>query len=427
MAKRHYDNWLRGFIDSTAHLEAPLSMYFWVGVVAIAGALRRCVWIDQGDFKWVPNFYVVLVAPPGVVSKSTTADIAVKLLRKVPGINFGPDVVTWQSLIQELEKSCEEVDMHDGTFMPMSAMTIASSEFGTFLNPNDRDMVDMLVTLWDSRDIPLRKTTKTSGSNEIINPCVNIVSCTTPAWMEGNFPEYLIGGGLMARSIYLYADRKRQTVAYPRKHLPPNFHDLREKLAEDLVKIAAMRGEFKLTPEAEEWGEAWYAQICAERPPHMSNERFASYWARKQTHVHKLAMVVSAAQRDELIIPRKDLESANRIVSAIETDMPRVFERIGVSPQARGQAELVAIVRAHGTLSAKDLYKQLFRIMSYEDFRTAVASAVSAGLVLEAPESGSMYFKAVYGQATKADADTVREFRDGAKTEGPSGGSAGAA
>jgi hypothetical protein len=101
-------------------------MYFWVGVSAIAGALRRKVWIDQAYFRWHPNMYIILVAPPGIVSKSTTASVAMRLLRRVPGIKFGPDVVTWQALV------------------------------GAFAEATEKDFDD-LVDVWNKQDNPKKK------------------------------------------------------------------------------------------------------------------------------------------------------------------------------------------------------------------------------------------------------------------------------
>ena len=65
-------------------------MYAWVGVSTIAGALRRKVWIDQAYFKWYPNFYIILVAPPGIVAKSTTASLGMRLCGVSPVSASGP-------------------------------------------------------------------------------------------------------------------------------------------------------------------------------------------------------------------------------------------------------------------------------------------------------------------------------------------------
>jgi hypothetical protein len=106
MARNHAD-WLKAFVDYASYGEAPKRMYFWTGVSTLAGALRRRVWIDQFYFQWYCNMYVILVAPPGVVSKTTTADVGMNLLRQVPGIGFGPSVVTWQALVQGFAQAAE--------------------------------------------------------------------------------------------------------------------------------------------------------------------------------------------------------------------------------------------------------------------------------------------------------------------------------
>ena len=89
-----------------------------------------------------------------------------RLLRQVPGIRFGPDVVTWQSLVTDFAAAREDF-MLDGAYYPMSAMTIESSEFGNLLNPNDRDMVDMLVNMWDGKTGVFEKHTKMSGNDSV--------------------------------------------------------------------------------------------------------------------------------------------------------------------------------------------------------------------------------------------------------------------
>ena len=115
------------------------------------------------------------------------------LLRKVPKVKFGPDACTWQVLVQELAKSREIVpNPKTGEFLKQSAMTVAAGELGTFLDPRNQEMVDALVSLWDGQKGPWRKATKTQGNDEIINPWINIISCTTPAWISGSFPDCLV-------------------------------------------------------------------------------------------------------------------------------------------------------------------------------------------------------------------------------------------
>jgi hypothetical protein len=392
--KRNFPDWLKAFVEYGSYGEAPNKMLFWAGVSAIAGALRRRVWIDQKNFQWVPNFYIVMVAPPGIAGKSTTANIAIKLLKEVPGIRFGPDIVTWQSLLQTLAANSEGVaDPADPfTFHTMSAITIASSEFGNFLDPDDPAMIDALVSLWDGWQGEFRKETKTSGKDRIINPWINIIGCTTPSWIANRYHEYLVGGGLTARCIFIYADKKRQHVAYVDEQVPENFEELRIALIQDLEKISLMFGKFEISEPARKWGREWYEKHWTSTPT-INTEQYAGYMARKQTHIHKLAMVLSAAKSSDLIIHLDTLQAAEALVTAVESDMPKVFARIGQTEQTRGAATIVSIIEQAGRISKRELYSHLFRTMSFRDYETALMSAVQAGHVETRMEGQEMMLK----------------------------------
>lgn len=373
---RKCSNWLTTYMEYSKFSEAPDYFHFWTGVSVIAGALRRKVWIDMGYFDWTPNFYIVFVAPPGVVQKSTTADIGMNLLKEIPGIHFGPDSVTWQALTQSLAQSTEGVEMDDGTLFPMSAITIVASEFGTFLDPSDRVMVDVLVSLWDSKRDVWKKSTKTQGADNIENPWINIIACTTPGWIEGYFPEYLIGGGFTSRTVFVYADKKRQLVAYPSKQIDENFKILREKLVHDLEQISLMKGAFTLTPEAFAYGEKWYGEHYGKSHDHLDVNRFGGYLARKQTHVHKLAMILSASERDDMLITPENLKNADAIITALESDMPKVFGKIGMSDSGRQLNELTRLLAVRKRIHRTDAYRNLCRTMDVKTFNETINAAI---------------------------------------------------
>lgn len=356
MTRNHRD-WLAAFCDYAKYGEAPRRMHFWVGVSAIAGALRRRVWIDQAYFRWYPNFYIILVAPPGIVSKSTTASTAMRLLRQVPGINFGPDVVTWQALIGAFAESTETFQLGDEHHV-MSAMTIESSEFGNLLNPQDREMVDLLVNLWDGKQGAFEKRTKMSGNDSVENPWINLIGCTTPAWIAGNFPDYMIGGGFTSRCLFVYADQKEKYVAYPGLCVPNDLHQREHSLLEDLEHIAiSICGEYELHPSAIAWGEKWYKEHFTHQPMDLDDDRFGGYIARKQTHIHKLAMVLAASQRDERVILKEDLQVANDMVTDLEADMPQVFSKLGRTEESAAAERLLSFIQRRGGCRFSEAYR----------------------------------------------------------------------
>lgn len=381
---RHYEDWLTQFVKYASDVgEAPKRMYFWAGVSAVAGALRRKTWLDMKSFKWFPNFYIVFVAPPGIIAKSTTSDVAIKLLRKVDGIKFGPDVVTWQSLVTTFGESAETF-LWNGEHHTMSAITLEASEFGNLLNPQDREMVDIYVRLWDAKDAPFTKNTKHSGNDVVYSPWINMIACTTPAWIAGNFPEYMIGGGFTSRCVFVYADEKEKYVPYPDEVAPANHEAISARLIQDLSHIATnFQGPFKLSEEAREFGRLWYKEHFAKPHLELDKDRFGGYLARKQTIMHKLAMVICASRCDSMIISREDLALADTMVTDLETDMAKVFSKIGQAENAATADRLVSFVRARGKVKYHEAFRFVHAQMpSMRDFEDLLAGCQRAGMLV---------------------------------------------
>lgn len=385
---RHFPHWIKAYIDYTRASESPLAFHFWTGVSTLAGAVRRRVWRDEFIFKWTPNFYIILVAPAGVVSKSTSLELGMSLLRQVkPDIAFGPESLTWQALGEAFMDAMHYVKFSDDPLDPrqpfqMSALTIPVSELGTFLTIEDPKFVSFLTTMWDGREHPFLHRTRSQSLISIERPWLNIIGATTPSWIRNNIPEGMIGEGLMSRVIFVYGDTKRHLVAYPSRAIKSADHyDTERKLVEDLNEISQIVGGFSLTAEAEAWGEAWYAVHNRERPQHMASDRFAGYLARKQGHMHKLAMILSIAKSNNLIISKEDLFEADQILRDAENSMIKVFESIGVVDEARRVAELVSFVRTYKWIGAQDLYRLCHNIMSQRDFKDSMRVAVEGGML----------------------------------------------
>ena len=371
-------------------------MHFWVAVSTVAGALRRRVWLDMNYFKWAANFYIVIVAPPGIVSKSTTVAVGMDLLRRVPGINFGPQVVTWPALVTAFAGANECFEL-EGEWHTQCALTLESSEFGNLVNPQDREMIDLLVTLWDSRQGGFKKSTKGSGTDLVENPWINMIACTTPAWIAGNFPEYVIGGGFTSRCLFVYTEEKEKYIAYPNLHVPKDMKETQDKLVQDLEHISInLLGNYALTSAAVEWGTAWYEYHYKNRPEALDDERFGGYIARKQTHIHKLALVLAASQRDDLIITHEDLFLANQMVSDLEKDMPKVFSKIGRTEESVQAERFVKFVQSRGVVPYDEAYRHChLAFPNMRDFEGILKGALSAGYIRMTASGTTMVLEAL--------------------------------
>lgn len=378
-------DWLTSYLEYTSPQEAPTAFHFWTGVATIAAALRRKVHFNQLYYDWSPNFYIILVAPPGV-SKSSALSMGMGMLDDIQGIKKGADSLTWQALVQSMEAATEMVQTPDG-FLAISCLTFSASELGSLLDPDDRKMLDVLTDLWDGKCGLWERATKTMGGNKVPNPWINMIAGTTPTWIASNFPRQAVGAGFASRCVFVYSEHKHHLMAYPRYTLAKSqnlehMKELKHKLLRDLEHIAMMQGEFDLTPDAIEWGEGWYAEHHKSPPASLAgDEQFSGYINRKQGHVHKLAMVLSASRNDNLIIDRGTLEAAMRLISELEAAMPEVFRNMNTTDQQSGAIRIIEKVRANGTISKDSLYRMFLRQMGYKEFNEAIDSAIAAKLL----------------------------------------------
>ena len=353
-------------------------------MATVAGALRRRVWIDQRLFQWTPNFYIILVGPPGVAAKSTSIRAGLSLLERVDGINFGPQSVTWQALMDALSDAQEVVEFpgeDHGT--AMSCLTIGVSELGTFLRPENKEMVDFLVAMWDGQRETMRRQTRTQGETIIYNPWLNVIGCTTPAWLKDNFPDVMVGGGLTSRMVFVFADKKRQLVAYPADLITAaDYQQEEDRLVSDLQTISELKGEYFLSTGAKDYGIGWYENLWTRpRPEHLQGDRFSGYIARKQTLLHKLALIIAASKRTELEISVEDMLEANRLMTLTEVDLCRVFESIGVMSSASINTEVLSRIKANKTMPYKDLWRMYFKILGHKEFTESIKAARDAQYV----------------------------------------------
>lgn len=366
--RRKNSDWIQAYLDYTKEMEAPDAFHFWTAIATIAGALRRRVYIPFNEFQWYVNFFILLVGPPGIVKKTTSIDIGKNLLKEIPYIKLGPDIVTWESFLTSLSNSRDDVEEANGcdiierVMEPACAMSIFSGELGNFLDPQNKQLVNAMTALWDGKTDTFSKETKTQGNDDIQNPFVSMIGCTTPGWMQDNYAGNFVSWGFSSRVIVIYRDKARHRVAYPGMGgRDESAEDRRKALIEDLRAISYLQGAYKLTPDAITLGTHWYEtnydrmeELTKAAAPDVYLQNFL---ARKQVHVHKVAMVMAAAKRDELIITDEDLDAAIKEVDKIEIEMQKIFNRhVQVPSNNDAQIVLAILIKYGNRVQEKDIY-----------------------------------------------------------------------
>lgn len=375
---RHFKDWIKAYVEYADFTEAPEHMHFWVGVSVIAAVLGRKVWKEEDAFKWFPNFYLMLVGPPGVVKKTTTLGQGVKLLNQIEGFNFGPNIMTWQALVSDFKSKQEEIETYPGVFETQSNLYVASGEIGNFIDPSDKKCMDMLVALWDGEEI--KKQTKKDGEERIAKPMLNFAGCTTPSWIMANIPAYMIEGGLLSRIITVFGEKRARRVPLPSLMIKKDHYEVEQKLVEDLEEMGELRGDIAIKESAIKTVFEQYDKICDAQ----ETEEVSGLLQRKQVHVFKLAMILAAAQGsvrgNRLLLTSEIFEESYERVTQLEEQREKVFKFVGRGRQALIVGRMVQVIAKKGEMPAKELFRIMFdECPNKEEFSLLIYSAMESG------------------------------------------------
>lgn len=356
-------SWLRAYLVYTNDILSPESFSLWTGISVIASALQRKVFIPVNQFMCYPNNYIILIGPPGTM-KSTAMRAGREILEgAVPNLTLATDSTTREKLIINLSNA-----LRDGH----CSMTAHSTELASFFTSSKIDMVNFLTDIYDS-PLTWSHDTKLGGKNTIKAPCLNLLAATTPDSFSKEVPAETSGIGLTSRMVFQHEQKPRKR---PWRTPPdPNKAKLRDLIRQDLAQIAAMKGEYVIDPTADAFYDEWF-QTQLEKPNTSGDKALDPYFARKHTHILKLSMVVAAAERDELVIYKQDIEQAMAILKDTEVNMSNVFAGYGANPLAFSLQQVAMIILDAGIdgCSYSYLLSLFRRDVSQEDLDRVLAT-----------------------------------------------------
>jgi hypothetical protein len=151
------------------------------------------------------------------------------------------------------------------------------------------------------------------------------------------------------------------------------------RLVKRLVELTHLRGNFQLTPGAKVWYEEWYNKQSLRST---EGKQFAGYFERKPTHMFRVAMLLSLAEDDSLVIERKTLQHALAILDWVESWLPAAFEQLTQTNTGEDHTRLLGqLKRAGGELAHSDWLRRNSSRMNARQFKEYVATLREAKLV----------------------------------------------
>lgn len=325
----------------------------------------------MGGYEIYPNLYVVLVGEPAVVRKSTTVGFSEVLLtnKALMGANtitFAGDVTSHSKLLGALNDS------------PDSSVSITSGEFSSLVQTSPESMYELLTDIFDNK-AKFKWETWAHGNNEITTPVVNLIAATTPAWMSKQPQEYFVGGGFASRVLFLYEEEPRQLEIYY-DHVDHNeLAKMEAQLVLDLRYISNLSGEFSHdSPKTKEAIRQWYKESKTK----VEDDRLKGYYGRKHVHAHKIAMLLSLAERDDLKVTLAHWKEALKMLDYIETRMTKAFSTLGTNPFTMVMSGIVEYLDGKEKVTFQQIAGRFYREgLTLEQLKSALAFLETSGKV----------------------------------------------
>lgn len=331
---REVANVIDSYMTYVADHEGPDIFHEWAITSVVAACLERRVWLSRGiEGHLYPNLYVILDGPPAT-RKSSSANLAYDFVRLVdvpePPVLM-TDKLTPAALVDSLADSYRRY-VHRGREHVQSAIFSYSPEFSSFIvDIGGGSLMNDLTHLYDCPP-EWHKKTVSKGEQVIVAPCVNILGCSQPDFLARHFKTESIEQGFSSRFIFVVSFDTSKCVAYPKAR----DEALQRKIAHTLTHVfKKLAGEFSESKDAKDAFKAWYDGHRRNIKSAVPDIKFGGYAGRKGTHVLKVAMTLSAAESDDLVISATHIERAISMLARAEKTMFRAFGTAGDHVLAR--------------------------------------------------------------------------------------------
>jgi hypothetical protein len=203
---RKFSSFVNGFRLFMADKGSPALYAKWAGIFTVSALIERKAWITTVKGKLYPNQYIILVGPAGI-GKSICTNAAFDLINESRSpqqiLHMAPTSVTKASLIDSLN-GAERFILKNGGADRFNSLIIIPNELGVFLPVWEGDFMNTMTDLWDNKRYAETRRTK-NISIEIPNPQLNMLSATTPGYLNTLLPEGAWESGFMSRTLLAFS------------------------------------------------------------------------------------------------------------------------------------------------------------------------------------------------------------------------------
>lgn len=366
---RHFPDFIEAYLSYASDNYCPVEFHRWVGLSIVAAAAERKITLAQGQIQHTPNLYVMLVSYPAV-GKSTSMDRGVDLLEEMQkhhNVNFRiiPNQVTEAALIKIMSiVDRYPVGESGKIYLPHSSgFFYASEASASALQNTCGDFVASMTAMYDCPKFFRKQLVSYPDPVVIENVCMNMLAGSTFNYLNQLIDERSVMGGFASRILYIVSKERKIRESDWDGGAKMDM-EVKRKLIEDLAEINKLAGPMKPTPGFKKMFREIMPEIDKERHA-MNSDKRESIMARKSTNLIKVAMNLSVAESNDLIVTEDHFTRAKGLVDTAMNENDWILKQSIVENKEKQSGVSLAIMmiieKNGGTIDVAALKRMTMR------------------------------------------------------------------
>lgn len=339
--ERRTENILTAFEQYAKLYNAPRRYILWAGLYVIGTAVTRQVAMRAHGNDLHPNFFIQMIGGPSAGKSQTTRAVR-DVLRKASDFSFIPASTTRAGLEDYMQANLKQRLLPNGSINLSSECIGLSEELQGILPDQDLGHLTLYNILFDCP--PQHKAiTRTNGEVVLESPYCSIFAGAQPSFLALTMPEQAWGMGFMSRSILVWDTIKERRSAF--NAVEPD-HKLLADIIHDVKGLSKTHGYMTWTKAAQALYEEWW--VNSHGAPVPSAKRLAmGYNGRRDMHFFKVAMALSLAESNDLIVEERHAIQALKMLLDVEEQMKNIFNEMANTGSSVAIEDLLDEVRAN--------------------------------------------------------------------------------
>lgn len=312
-------SFIRAFMEHCDDIETAREYDFWSAVWALGTAIGRRIVIARPNAPVYLNWYVIHTADSGVTRKSTSVNLAQRVL-DLSGCAKDALLIQGQTNTTRFLELLNEQTMEHGE----CRVNINVSELVRFLGKGagGLGLPGVLTDLYDCPRIQRFGGTQAAKATTLLNVFVSMLSASTPAWLVKSINPNVVEGGFTSRTMFIIGGRRKTTVAWADNvdsTGPQRLAENLQRLVDDACKSV---GDVGITINEKALGRfrSWYTKLKHPHDPFRE-----SFFSRQDAHVLRLAGILCINDRS-LVIQKRHVEAAIRIIHNVRETSAELFD-----------------------------------------------------------------------------------------------------